>query len=183
MQVIMSKITIDPAGQKEWYDKKMEPLRYNYVLFPSDKVIDIGSYRREFADEIIRRYGCQVECFDALDDRAAWLYDGELMFGGAYLYTSIYEQPTVKYKCVNIVPFLQDNIALCKINIEGGEYQLLAHIVNSGAINNIANLQVQFHRIEGMDTDEAYWLLSERLVETHDLEWRVPFVWESWKRR
>lgn len=179
----MSKITIDPAGQKEWYDKKMEPLRYNYALLPSDKVIDIGSYRREFADEIIRRFGCHVECFEALDNRAAWMFDGELEFGGVYLYTSIYEAPTVKYKCVDIAPFLETEIALCKINIEGGEYKMLTYIYSRNCIRNIKNIQVQFHRIEDHDTDEAYHLIRSKLSETHDLEWRVPFVWESWKRK
>lgn len=160
-----------------------EATRYDYDLRPSDTVIDIGSYRREFAEEIIKRYDCKVECFDALDNRAAWLYDGKLAMGGNYLYTSIFAENVDKeYWCVDIAKFLQSEVALVKINIEGGEYQLIDYIIETGCIRNIKNLQVQFHYVAGADSEKEYQLLAKRLTMTHKLTWRHPFVWENWER-
>jgi hypothetical protein len=159
----------------------MELLRYTYELYPEDFVLDIGSYLKEWGNEIVKRYGCSVEYFDALDNKAAWIFDGKLSFGGAYYYTSMFaEEKTVEYKCVDIAPYLNKEIRLVKINIEGGEYQLLDYIIEKGLMNNIVDLQVQFHLVEGADSEREYELLAKRLSVTHDLTWRYPFCWENW---
>src|SRR5678809_1118970 len=95
------------GDQTEWVEKGLEHLRYEYDLKPDDYCIDIGSYRREWADEIVKRYGCKVECFEALDDRAAWLYDGEMEIGGVFLYSSIFtKEERRKVKCEDIACLL-----------------------------------------------------------------------------
>lgn len=172
-------VSLNDISLKKWQDEDLEHLRYEYDLKPSDFVIDIGSYRQEWADEI-RKKGCKVECFEALDNRAAWTFDGELDFGGAYYYSSMFaEEKPYKYRCVDIAPYLK-NVALLKINIEGGEYGLLWYIIEKGLINEIDNLQVQFHVMEG--SDQMYEELRELLSKTHSLTWRYPFCWENWKR-
>lgn len=171
-------------GLAEWQDKNMEHLRYEYDLKPSDKVLDIGSYRREFADEIIRRYGCTVECFDALDNRAAWLYNGTLSMGGEYYYTSLFDKGTKQqeFKCVDISPYLQEEIALCKINIEGGEYELLSYIIGLGLHVNVKNFQVQFHQVDGISAG-SYVEIANDLTKTHTRTWGLSYVWENWERK
>lgn len=157
-----------------------EDIRYDYPLGPTDTVLDIGSYRREFADRIIKEYGCKVECFDALDNRAAWLYVGKIAMGGNYLYTSaLADNPDKEYWCVDINPYLC-NVALVKMNIEGGEYELLRHMLPH--IGEVKYLQVQFHLIDGMDCEKLYKDIATELSKTHKLMWRYPFVWESWER-
>lgn len=171
------KITI---GYHEGFD---ESLRYEYDLKPTDKVLDIGSYRREFADKIIAMYGCEVECFDALDNKTAWLFDGKLQMGGNYLYTSsLADNPDKEYWCVDIAKYLQEEISLCKINIEGGEYELINYIGMKGLMHNIKNLQVQFHLVSGYNSVDLYEKIAENLSLTHRLTWRFPFVWENWER-
>lgn len=175
-------IYLNPDSLREWQDNRLEYLRYSYDLKPSDKVIDIGSYRREWADAIKAKFGCEVECFDALDQKAAWIHNGHIAMGGAFYYTSMFaqEKPT-QYACVDIAPYLQTEIALVKINIEGAEYPLLDYIIEKGLMGNIRHLQVQFHLIEGANCEREYELLAKRLSVTHDLVWRYPFCWESWK--
>lgn len=180
----MDIISLNQDSLKQWQEENMELIRYAYDLVPKDAVLDIGSYQREWGKEINNRYGCYVEYFDALDNRAAWLYDGTLEMGGAYYYTSAFaKDKPYKYGCVDIVPYLQKEIRLVKINIEGGEYQLLDYIIEKGLIGNIAELQVQFHLIEGADSEKEYNLLAKRLSMTHKLTWRYPFVWENWARK
>ncbi len=175
-------VTIDPEILKIWQDENLEHLRYEYDLQPGEKCLDIGSYRREWADEMIKRYGVEVECFDALDNKAAWLFNGRLAMGGQYYYTSMYETTTTEYWCVDIAPYLQEEIAVLKMNIEGGEYKLLDYIIEKGLMSNVRNLQVQFHLIEGANSKREYELLAKRLSVTHECVWRYPFVWENWKR-
>ena len=89
---------------------------------------------------------------------------------------------TVRYGCEDITKYLRQEIAVCKMNIEGGEYQLLDYIIETGTIKNIKNLQVQFHLVKGYDSEKCYKLIAKRLGQTHKITWRYPFVWESWKR-
>lgn len=177
-------ITLKSDSLKQWQEEDMEPIRYAYDLLPEDTVLDIGSYKREWGSEIVNRYGCHVEYFDALDNRAAWLFDGTLEMGGAYYYTSMFaDEKPYRYGCVDIAPYLQKEIALIKINIEGGEYELLRYIIEKGLMNNIVDLQVQFHLIDGQDCEKMYNELATRLRATHELTWRYPFCWENWQRK
>ena len=43
-------------------------------------------------------------------------------------------------------------------------------------------LHIQFH-LNVPDAKKQYRKLAERLQHTHRLQWRYPFVWESWQRR
>lgn len=173
------------GDQTQWHEKGLEYLRYQYDLKPEDFVLDIGSYRREFADRIKKEYGSAVYCFEALDDSAAWKYDGVLKMGGQFYYTSAFDPNNQReFKCVDIAPFIEmADIALCKINIEGMEYELLEYIIEKNLLRNIKNLQVQFHLIDGEDCESRYAALAEQLKKTHSLTWRYDFVWENWRRK
>lgn len=173
-------MNVSIGDQTEWVEKGLEKRRYEYDLKPEDYVIDIGSYKREWADEIEKRYGCKPECFEALDNRAAWIEDGVVMMGGAYYYTSVYGDGKQQFKCVDIAPYLNREVALMKINIEGGEYLLLNYIMKKGLHLNIKNIQVQFHMVEGVEWERWYKDISTELSKTHKLTWRYPFVWENW---
>jgi hypothetical protein len=179
-------ISLNQDSLREWQGQDMEPIRYAYDLLPEDTVLDIGSYKREWGKEIEQRYGCKVEYFEALDNRAAWLFDGTIEMGGAFYYTTAFakEKPH-RYGCVDIAPYLQREIALVKINIEGGEYALLDYIIEKGLMGNITELQVQFHVIDNPDIDyeKVYKWLAEQLSQTHELTWRWPFCWENWRRK
>jgi len=177
-------VTLDQNNLKTWQENNLEGKRYEYDLKPTDHVLDIGSYRMEFADEVIKKYGCTVECFDALDNKAAWLFDGQLSFGGQYYYSSAFEKDTPQaiYRCVDIAPYIDKEIALCKINIEGAEYELLDYIIGKELIKHINNIQVQFHYVDGLDCEKMYEELATKLSKTHSLTWRTAFVWENWKR-
>lgn len=177
-------VTLNEQSLKQWQEEDLEDKRYEYDLKPGDYVLDIGSYKREFGRQIEEKYiGCRVEYFDALDNRAAWIFTGKQWFSGAYYYTSMYgEGDPVQKDCYDISEWLQTEVALCKINIEGGEYYLLDYIIETGLIKNIKYLQVQFHLIEGQDCENMYEGLKQRLLLTHKIDWQYPFCWESWSR-
>lgn len=189
------RVTLNEQSQAIWQSQNLEHLRYEYDLKPDDVVIDLGAYRGEWAREIRARYGCcviAVEPTDSIDGyecetikKAAWIFDGKLRFGGAFYYTSAYEDQTHEYECFDVNSIISrfDEIALLKVNIEGAEYALLDHVINAGLHERIKNLQVQFHEIETEPWAAWYSGIEGRLKETHHLKWRYPFVWESWTRR
>ena len=189
------RVTLNEESQAIWQQQSLEHLRYEYDLRPTDTVIDLGAYRGEWANEIRARYGCcviAVEPTDSIDGypceyikKAAWLFDGKLRFGGAFYYTSAFEDQTHEYECFDVNSLLSrfDEIALLKINVEGAEYDLLDHIIAEGLHERIRNLQVQFHLIEGEDSLSRCGIIHEHLSRTHKVQWSYPFCWESWRRR
>ena len=66
------------------------------------------------------------------------------------------------------------------MNIEGSEYRLLREIIDSGYINNIEFLQVQFHNfVEDAKLKRKH--LRSKLKKTHSNIFNYPFIWEAWK--
>lgn len=188
------RVTLNEESQSEWQSKNLEHLRYEYDLKPDDVVIDLGAYRGEWAQEIRARYGCCVICVEPTDSidgwecetikKAAWIFDGKLRFGGAFYYTSAFEDQTHEYECFDVNSLLSrfDEIALLKMNVEGAEYDLLTYMYQGDMIRRIRDLQVQFHLVQGEDSLMRYEVISELLNETHSLTWEYPFVWENWRR-
>jgi FkbM family methyltransferase len=72
-----------------------------------------------------------------------------------------------------------DRVDLLKVNIEGGEYELLEHLIESGLVSRIANIQVQFHDFVP-DADRRRRELRAALRRTHEPTYEVEWVWESW---
>jgi FkbM family methyltransferase len=74
------------------------------------------------------------------------------------------------------------SIDLVKLNIEGGEYEVLARLIDTKAISKVDRLQVQFH-LRVPEANKRYRRIRRRLKLTHRLVWRYPFVWEEWRLR
>ncbi len=75
-----------------------------------------------------------------------------------------------------------DQVALAKINIEGGEYELLERLIATGRIRSIENLQVQFHNF-WPEAASRMRAIQDALAATHEPTYQYRFVWENWKRR
>ncbi|MGY3211138.1 FkbM family methyltransferase [Mucilaginibacter sp. HD30] len=68
---------------------------------------------------------------------------------------------------------------LIKINIEGGEYDILLRMIESGLISKIKRLQIQFHELE-KDSFNKMNKIREGLLLTHRPINQYEFVWEDW---
>lgn len=189
------RVTLNEESQSIWQEQNCEYLRYEYDLTPDDLVLDIGAHTGEFSQKIFDKYGCRIIAIeptgyiDGFTDgevinQAASDHDGIESFGGLSLYTSIYEPSAHKYPCFDINSLLSkyDEIALVKINIEGGEYRLLKHIIGAGLHTRIRNLQVQFHQVEGEPYEQWYLGVADKLADSHILSWQYSFCWENWRR-
>ena len=74
-----------------------------------------------------------------------------------------------------------DQIDLCKINIEGSEYDLLDYLASQNLLVQFTTLLVQFHDFIP-EAASRYENIAFHLAETHTCLWRFPFVWEAWQR-
>jgi FkbM family methyltransferase len=144
-------------------------LRLNYNLNPNSVVYDVGGYEGAWAEDIYRKYQSNIEIFEPVKEFADKMQQRFASkpkvhihaFGlaGKTLETVISREgasssthKTSKNKetieLIRAADFIKSNhkkIDVMKINIEGGEYELLDHLIKSGLIKRIANVQVQFH--------------------------------------
>ncbi|MEM7514285.1 MAG: FkbM family methyltransferase [Bacteroidota bacterium] len=93
-----------------------------------------------------------------------------------------------KVEEVRLIAFLEvikelgsNHIDLVKINIEGGEFELLEAIIDAGWVDKIDNIQVQFHDFVP-NARERMMEIQKKLSFTHELTYQYDFVWENWKR-
>ena len=70
-----------------------------------------------------------------------------------------------------------------KINIEGAEYKLLDRIIDTGLINNINHLQIQFHKKDIENPEYKREKAISKLSETHNNIWSYYYVWERWSNK
>ena len=85
----------------------------------------------------------------------------------------------------SIVDFIKDNdirqIDLIKINIEGGEYELLESLIDNNCVGIFKNIQVQFHDFIIENAKQRMESIQRKLSETHEITYQYEFVWENWK--
>jgi|TARA_R110000824_G_scaffold308479_2_gene495945 FkbM family methyltransferase len=176
----------------------------NYELTKSSIVFDVGGYKGDFAHDIYSKYGCKVYVFEPvvsfynfIKDRFSDQEDIKVFnFGLADTDTvtsislngdessvfkegKISEEITLKGITEVMEDLSIDKVDLMKVNIEGGEYPLLSHIVATDLADKFDNIQVQFHTFadpDGMRRAD----LQGKLKETHTSLFDYPFVWEGW---
>jgi hypothetical protein len=73
------------------------------------------------------------------------------------------------------------DVRLMKVNIEGGEYELLERMLECGLTTRVADLQIQFHNFSP-DAAERMAAIQRGLAATHRPTYQYRFVWENWRR-
>lgn len=74
-----------------------------------------------------------------------------------------------------------DHIDLLSLNCEGGEFEILPRLIETGIIRNIDNVQIQFHQF-APDAERRRDEIRAKLALTHCERWCTPWLWESWTR-
>lgn len=192
---------------RRWRKDRMELRRFELTgLGPDSMVFDIGGFEGGWADRISARYGCRVHIFEphprfaeelelkfAGNDRvtvhpfALGSTDGTLDLSDAGDASSAVSgaQTSVRGKVVDVARFMtqfpEKRIALAKINIEGGEYDLLPALSAAGELARFDTIQVQFH-LFGPENISMRDRIRESLARTHREDWAYEFVWEQWSR-
>ncbi|MFZ6004094.1 MAG: FkbM family methyltransferase [Actinomycetota bacterium] len=171
-------------------------------------VLDVGAFRGEWAEKIWKRYAPTIHAFEPAPGafrRMAQKFDGndkvhtyEFGLGGSETAaslalngpgSSIYDEPVefgaVEVRIRDVAAVLEeiglDEIDLLKVNIEGGEYDLLDRLHETGWLPHIRLLLIQFHEWH----PKAYRRRRRNrraLRASHEEVWGYPWVWELWRR-
>lgn len=196
----------------EWRKAKGDQtLRLNHDLNESSFVLDVGGYQGQWVSDIYAKYRCKIYAFEPIQEFADLISERfklnpdvtvfpyglmdqnstlEISVDGnaSSLFRKIGE--TRKVRIVDIEEFFREysilNVDLMQINIEGAEYPLLEHVLDSGLIKRIRNLQIQFHRHSPgsrniPDAEQRMKNIQHRLGQTHHLTYQYLFNWENWK--
>jgi len=188
-------------------DRGDETLRLNYDLNEHSMVFDLGGYEGQWASDIFSRYCSTIHIFEPVADFAKrteqrfrrnqkiFVHDfglgkangsADILVNGAD--SSLYKKGNelVPGRFVEAIEFMHKNniekINLMKINIEGGEYDLLEHLIETDFVNNIGNIQVQFHDFVPK-AQHRMAMIQKDLQKTHNLTYQYLFVWENWRRK
>ena len=190
-----------------WFKVKGdETLRQNYPLHETSVVLDVGSYEGDFAATMSEKYNCFVHAFEPVpafykiikqrfknNDKVIIHNMGlshmtkkeriSLMDKASSVFVKSSNSVSIQLK--NITEFLEENhiqkVDLIKLNIEGGEYNLLEALIEQKKITCFENIQVQFHDFVIPNAKERMNKIQQTLSETHFITYQFEFVWENWQ--
>lgn len=192
-----------------WHEAKGDDvLRFaNYDLGPESVVLDLGAYHGQYGVEMFARYGCTVHLFEPCPPFADHiryrlgknpkfvLHEFGLASTTQTIALTIHEQGTSTFregaeqvtgKLVRGADFFaehrMEHVDVLKVNIEGGEYDILPHLIETGLVERIRHIQVQFHDDVVPNAEARMKKIQADLSRTHHIRWQHEWVWESWER-
>jgi FkbM family methyltransferase len=181
-------------------------------LNPDDVILDVGGFIGDWASQMRSRYGAFVHVFEPNPNlvevlRKTFSTDPSvtvhpfglaganttLQMSMAGMGSSVYSDSPTSTASEHREVSLRDvreifeelgleEVALLKVNIEGGEYDFLEKLIASGLHKRCNYIRVQFHEWYPNARRLRKGIVTE-LARTHDVEWAYPFVWESWRRK
>ncbi len=180
-------------------------LRLDYDLNNDSIVFDLGGYEGQWASDIFSMYSCYIHVFEPVEKFATKIEKRFSKNNRIFVHkfglsnmnqkiqifvdadrSSIFQTKNSgeDIHLIKAIDFIKEykigNINLIKINIEGGEYDFLEHLLASGFIENIYNIQVQFHDFVP-NAEQRMNKIQQNLSKTHFLTYQYPFVWENWQ--
>jgi len=178
--------------------------RLFYDLNSGSIVFDLGGYEGQWASDIFSMYTCFIHVFEPvpmfadqirmrfsrnhkIDVHSVGLSSKDeirqisVEANASSLFS---KNANINIELVEVSAFIKAHninlIDLMKINIEGAEYELLEHLLETGLTKNISNIQVQFHQFVPNSMTRML-LIQKELSKTHYLTYQYKFIWENWR--
>lgn len=172
-------------------------------IIEGDIIVEVGGYKGSFSEAIHKRYKPELFILEPIKDYFDLLKikflninsirvlnyglgkSGVADFGISDAGTGLYSNSNCRESVVlkSLGEFITENelerIDLLAINIEGGEYELIPEILNSGFMQRVRRLLIQFHTTHADCVARRNHIRSQ-LERTHEESFCYPFVWECW---
>lgn len=186
-------------------DNKKHSLMVDYDLNENSLIFDVGGYKGQGASDLFSMYLSTIYIFEPHTEYAKEIEkrfkknnkikifnfglsnkksDNYLYFNNDGSTLFLKNKQKEKVRLESISNFIKNNnikkIDLLKLNIEGGEYDVLDDLINSGLLNIITNLQVQFHNFFP-DAKKKMLNIHKELRKTHHITYQYEFVMENWQ--
>jgi FkbM family methyltransferase len=195
------------SAHSRWInDNGDNTLRLNYSLNSNSIVFDLGGYHGDFAEAIYSKYNSEIYIFEPVKEYYELIRkrfenndkihvyhfglsdsDSSMEISVSESASSIYNDSEQKEKIYlkSVMNFITENkiekINLFKINIEGGEFDVLPSILDANYMSNITDLQIQFHTFVD-NAVEKRSKIRDSLSKTHTLTYNYWFIWENWTK-
>lgn len=180
-------------------------LVYDFPLSPASTVLDVGGFEGNWSAEIVARFGCRAHVFEpvrAFADAIGVRFHGTpaihvhalglsaktgveiISLASDASSTFKGSEHAAEVQMVDVAEWLEEHgivqIDVAKINIEGGEYDLLDRLIETGWHRKTHNILVQFHDFVP-DAEARMERIRTELRKTHTATFSYRFVWECWQ--
>lgn len=179
---------------ERWFEDRGD-LTYlrNYNLSKNDTVIDVGAYKGQWLIDMYNKYGCKGIGFEPIKkftensvlpeeieiyDFALGIENKEDKINLKNDGSSISEDGEEIITIKEAKEFIKDKkISVLMINIEGYEYQLVPYLIENKCLENVKNIQIQFHKIEGIKKGQMYRIIKDLNKIGFTTKFNYEFVW------
>ena len=179
----------------------------NYPLTEDSWVIELGGYKGEWTNRIVKNYKSNILVVEPIKEFCQSIIESQgtnpkvivenngisteervtqLSFNGDAS-SEYLEQANEKrdITCYTLDYYMSkyniDKVDLMQVNIEGEEYPLFEQWINSDILKKIQYIQIQFHRV-GDNYEERRQNIHRGMENLgFKLRYEYPFVWESWE--
>ncbi len=193
---------------KRWFrDHGDQTHRLDMDLDCDSIIFDVGGFHGNYSMELFEKFGCEIFIFEPVrefylillerfagsDKIKVFNYglsdrDENVEFGVSSDASSLFLSKSEKKQVIklrNTSEVLKElnitKIDFMKINIEGGEFQLLNCLLESGDIHKVHELHIQFHSfVEG--AKEKRKKIIDELKKSFKVTFSYYFVWEGWRK-
>jgi FkbM family methyltransferase len=202
----------DPIALAKWHQDRGDfTHNINYELTDDSVVVDLGGFRGLWADVLLQKaapakpniilvepvpefYNYLVEKFK--DQHNIKILGHAVSTDNQKGEKNIYVSsdgsstnyvcgPSVKISTIPVEEIIKEyeQVDLMQINIEGDEYALMEHMLDTNVIKKIKNIQIQYHL--GIENDRfRRYKIQHRLREAGFIsKFDYPFVWEGWQQQ
>ena len=192
---------------RKWRDDGGDQrFRFDYELGRHSLVMDLGGYQGQWASDLYSRYRCRILIFEPIISFSSQIADRfrenediqvftcglgatsrteTIYLHGAGSSTFKKRSHAENIQITDVGEWLTqngiDSVQLMKINIEGGEFELLERLIETQLIGCIENIQVQFHNV-ALNSSSRMESIQQSMARTHRPIYQYRFVWESWER-
>lgn len=188
-----------------------ERFRVNYDCLNQDSIVlDLGGFKGDFAFYMNRKYGATCHVFEVVPDlcekmKADSRFNEKIIVhsfglagstrkeklylaneGSSIFYNRSLKDEQITVELIKASDWFEKELAgrmvdLMKINIEGGEYELLEHMLEERLTSRIRNIQVQFHEDVIPNAAKRMEAIHSKLANSHRITFQEKFVWENWE--
>jgi len=202
----MSNLTLNSNEIGRWFNDRGDYTHnITYDLNENSIIMDLGGYTGVWAQQMIDKYNLNVYILEPISSFYDGMVskfinnpkvrllnvgagiedkDGVIYMGGDGSSSNLIngDEVNVKFNSINTIlkNFNLDYVDLLQINIEGDEYPLLEHMLQTGSINKFKNLQIQFHLGIENDIERRNKIRDGLIANGFNNNFDYPFVWESW---
>lgn len=193
-----------PTGQ--FWRNGGKQLLYDLPVTTGSLVIDVGGYEGEWTAGMISRYGCRSQLYEPapafanickeyfLKNDLVQVHKAALGGSDRQGLFSLLDNGTSEFGDTDVTSYVEADVvdvarifsdlagarvACVKLNIEGGEYEVLERMLETNNVVLCDSLLIQFHR-----KPDGYKVRYKKIVaglqKTHTRSWCYEMVWEKW---